>query len=61
MRRKDNMIINRELILNLSTETKRIMKALSNIKIPTILKVDAEFERIAQEVSDYIVTIKINF
>jgi hypothetical protein len=56
-----NKLASRTLTLNLSTETKRSLAVVGNLKVPAYVKLQADYRRIAHEQREYTLTLRVLF
>lgn len=57
----NNPIINREIELNLTTETQRNLSVLSNLNVPAYLSLEAGYDRHVHEQTEFTLKIKVDF
>lgn len=62
MRREGaNQLTTRKLVLSLSSEAKRNLNVVSRLKIPSFVKLSAEYEKVVNEQYDYTLTMLVQF
>ncbi|HEY9826775.1 MAG TPA: hypothetical protein V6D19_15140 [Stenomitos sp.] len=60
-RKGTNPIKSRELILSLSEESKKNLKAITDIKVPVYANLQAQLEQIKKEVYEFTLSVKVEF
>lgn len=62
MRRSgSNQLRSRTLKLNLSSEAKRNLTVVGNLKVPPFIKLEADYKRVIREQSEYTLTVTVRF
>ncbi len=56
-----NQLMNRTLILSLSSEAKNNINIVGRLKIPTFVKLTAEYDKVVREQHDYTLTVRVRF
>lgn len=56
-----NQLITRELVLNLSSETKRSLNVVGRLKVPNFVNLSADYGRVVNEQNDYTLTLLVRF
>ncbi len=60
-RKGSNPIKSRELTLSLSEESRKNLKVISDLKIPTYMNLQAQLDQVKQEEYEFTLTIKVEF
>jgi hypothetical protein len=60
-RKGSNPIKSREVTLSLSEESRKILKVVSDVKIPTYADLQAQIGQVSKEVYEFTLTIKVKF
>jgi hypothetical protein len=60
-RKGSNPIKSREVTLSLSEESRKILKVVSDVKIPTYADLQAQIVQVSKEVYEFTLTIKVKF
>jgi len=56
-----NQLVTRKLVLSLSTEAKGNLNVVGRLKIPSFVKLAAEYDRVTHEEYDYTLTVLVRF
>lgn len=56
-----NRLMTRKLTLSLSSETKRNLNVAGRLKVPTFVKLSAEYEKVIREQCDFTLTVVVRF
>lgn len=56
-----NQLKTRKLVLSLSSEAKSNLNVVGRLKVPTFVKLSAEYDRVVREQQDYTLTVVVRF
>ncbi len=56
-----NQLLSRKLVLNLSSEAKSNLNVVGRLKIPSFVKLSAEYDQVIKEQHDYTLTVFVKF